>query len=105
MGRAHGADLREPTVEDPSITDPQERERLFGQVDHVRKIRTRFRGPVERRRVCGPAYTADESLQERGAVGQCSERGPGIPVSPRGVKSGRELTAVRGPDPLDCVGT
>ncbi|MFG5410634.1 class I SAM-dependent methyltransferase [Piscinibacter sakaiensis] len=24
------------TYEDPSITDPQERERLFGQVDHVR---------------------------------------------------------------------
>jgi SAM-dependent methyltransferase len=25
------------TVEDPSITDPQERERLFGQHDHVRR--------------------------------------------------------------------
>lgn len=26
-----------PTIEDPTITDPQERERLFGQYDHVRK--------------------------------------------------------------------
>jgi len=25
------------TIEDPSITDPEERERLFGQSDHVRK--------------------------------------------------------------------
>lgn len=28
---------QEVTVEDPSITDPKERERLFGQYDHVRK--------------------------------------------------------------------
>ncbi|GGH65455.1 MAG: SAM-dependent methyltransferase [Bacteroidetes bacterium] len=28
---------QEVTVEDPSITDPAERERLFGQYDHVRK--------------------------------------------------------------------
>lgn len=28
---------QEKTVEDPSITDPAERERLFGQYDHVRK--------------------------------------------------------------------
>lgn len=28
---------QEKTVEDPSITDPKERERLFGQYDHVRK--------------------------------------------------------------------
>jgi SAM-dependent methyltransferase len=26
-----------PTIEDPSIADPKERERLFGQYDHVRK--------------------------------------------------------------------
>jgi len=29
-------DLSRDTFEDPSITDPQERERLFGQKDHVR---------------------------------------------------------------------
>jgi SAM-dependent methyltransferase len=28
---------REPTLEDPSVTDPTERERLFGQHDHVRR--------------------------------------------------------------------
>ncbi len=28
---------QEKTVEDPTITDPKERERLFGQYDHVRK--------------------------------------------------------------------
>ncbi|MEX0936377.1 MAG: methyltransferase domain-containing protein [Pirellulales bacterium] len=28
---------RERTIEDPSITDPAERERLFGQHDHVRR--------------------------------------------------------------------
>jgi SAM-dependent methyltransferase len=29
--------LADKTIEDPSITDPKERERLFGQDDHVRK--------------------------------------------------------------------
>lgn len=29
--------LPEQTIEDPSIEDPKERERLFGQDDHVRK--------------------------------------------------------------------
>jgi SAM-dependent methyltransferase len=28
--------LKEKTIEDPSITDPKERETLFGQDDHVR---------------------------------------------------------------------
>jgi ubiquinone/menaquinone biosynthesis C-methylase UbiE len=42
--------MAEKTIEDPTITDPKERLRLFGQEDHVRKY--------------GPDYS--ERLQEAG---------------------------------------
>jgi SAM-dependent methyltransferase len=48
----------ETTIEDPSITDPQERLRLFGQADHVRRY--------------GPDYLA--RLQEAGFTVQVLER-------------------------------
>ena len=35
------------TVEDPSIADPRERERLFGQHDHVRRYGPDFLGRLE----------------------------------------------------------
>lgn len=38
----------ETTVEDPSVTDPLERERRFGQHDHVRSYGTDFRQRLER---------------------------------------------------------
>ena len=37
----------EVTYEDPSITDPRERERLFGQHDHVRRYGPDFLGRLE----------------------------------------------------------
>lgn len=39
---------QEQTVEDPSITDPKERERLFGQYDHVRKYGKDYSDRLER---------------------------------------------------------
>jgi SAM-dependent methyltransferase len=38
----------EKTVEDPSITDPGERERLFGQYDHVRMYGRDFQARLEK---------------------------------------------------------
>ena len=43
------------TLEDPSIVDPKERERLFGQDDHVRKYGQDF---PERARAAGFEVTA-----------------------------------------------
>jgi SAM-dependent methyltransferase len=40
----------ERTVEDPSITDPAERERLFGQADHVRRYGSDY---IDRLRAAG----------------------------------------------------
>jgi SAM-dependent methyltransferase len=42
------------TVEDPSITDPGERERLFGQVDHVRRYGQDFLD-----RLCDSGYDVE----------------------------------------------
>lgn len=47
----------EETIEDPSITDPKERERLFGQWDHVRKY-----GPDFINRVRKAGFKAEEVL-------------------------------------------
>ena len=44
----------EQTVEDPSITDPAERERLFGQADHFRRYGPDF---ADRLKECGFAVT------------------------------------------------
>ena len=38
--------IPEATIEDPSITDPRERERLFGQDDHVRKYGKDYRDRI-----------------------------------------------------------
>lgn len=40
--------LPETTFEDPSVTDPKERERLFGQDDHVRKYGLDYTKRMER---------------------------------------------------------
>ncbi|WP_223277555.1 class I SAM-dependent methyltransferase [Phaeocystidibacter luteus] len=39
---------QEVTVEDPTITDPKERERLFGQYDHVRKYGKDYQDRLEK---------------------------------------------------------
>jgi SAM-dependent methyltransferase len=52
--------FREPTVEDPSITDPCERERLFGQVDHVRKYGPDFQDRLKEAGFAVSRYSADE---------------------------------------------
>jgi len=39
--------MGEVTFEDPSVTDPKERERLFGQHDHVRRYGPDFRDRLE----------------------------------------------------------
>ena len=54
--------FREPTVEDPAITDPQERERLFGQVDHVRKYGPDFEERVQGAGFSVRRYTADDVI-------------------------------------------
>jgi SAM-dependent methyltransferase len=50
-------DERATTLEDPSVTDPGERLRLFGQVDHVRIYGRDFE---DRLRAAGFAVTADD---------------------------------------------
>ncbi len=47
---------RPDTIEDPSITDPQERERLFGQDDHVRMY-----GQDYPRRIEKAGFTVEEN--------------------------------------------
>ncbi|EID14766.1 type 11 methyltransferase [Mycolicibacterium phlei RIVM601174] len=42
------------TFEDPSVTDPVERLRLFGQEDHVRRY-----GPDYKERLSGAGFTVD----------------------------------------------
>ncbi len=48
-----------PTIEDPSITDPKERERLFGQIDHVRKYGPDFEDRLKDAGFAVVRYTAD----------------------------------------------
>ncbi|QDV82909.1 hypothetical protein TBK1r_18410 [Stieleria magnilauensis] len=50
----------EQTVEDPSVTDPQERLRLFGQEDHVRRY-----GPDFSERLRGAGFVVDEMTPNR----------------------------------------
>lgn len=53
------------TIEDPSITDPRERLRLFGQEDHVRMYGTDF---PQRLRECGfrvEIFSAESFLNEK----------------------------------------
>jgi SAM-dependent methyltransferase len=49
--------LPEKTIEDPAITDPRERERLFGQDDHVRKY-----GKDYAQRIQEAGFRAEEDL-------------------------------------------
>lgn len=51
---------RDATFEDPSITDPRERERVFGQYDHVRVY---GRGYVERLEWAGFVVSVDDFVQ------------------------------------------
>jgi SAM-dependent methyltransferase len=50
------------TVEDPTVTDPQERERLFGQDDHVRRYGPDFRDRLEASGFVVQTYTAADVL-------------------------------------------
>jgi SAM-dependent methyltransferase len=59
------------TIEDPSITDPKERERLFGQHDHVRRYGPDFARRLEEAGFHVRAYDSTEVLgqqRERFAV-------------------------------------
>jgi SAM-dependent methyltransferase len=49
-----------PTVEDPSVSDPKERERLFGQWDHVRKYGPDFAERLTEAGFTVVRYSADE---------------------------------------------
>lgn len=64
-----------PTIEDPSITDPLERERLFGQFDHVR-----FYGPDFRDRLEEAGFRVEvidpRSIDAQGAIGNWEEIAP-----------------------------
>jgi SAM-dependent methyltransferase len=59
--------VSEKTVEDPSITDPKERERLFGQDDHVRKYGTDYSTRLERAglKAVEEPFVNEKSDQER----------------------------------------
>jgi SAM-dependent methyltransferase len=52
---------RDETIEDPSITDPKERERLFGQDDHVRMYGKDY---PDRIRKAGLQVTEDALVHE-----------------------------------------
>jgi len=52
--------LPEVTLEDPSIKDPKERERLFGQEDHVRKYGMDY---INRLESCGFKVTSEKYAQ------------------------------------------
>ena len=51
----------EHTLEDPDVTDPGERERLFGQRDHVRRY---GRDYPQRLEACGFSVTRDRFFDE-----------------------------------------
>ena len=53
------------TVEDPSITDPKERERLFGQHDHVRRYGPDFADRLEEAGFDVRTHRASEVLGKR----------------------------------------
>jgi len=50
------------TYEDPSITDPDERERLFGQHDHVRRYGPDYKDRLEDAGFHVSVYSAEEFL-------------------------------------------
>ncbi len=50
----------EATIEDPSIADPQERERLFGQRDHVRRYGPDFEDRLKEAGFAVTRHSADE---------------------------------------------
>jgi predicted SAM-dependent methyltransferase len=54
----------EHTFEDPSVTDPKERERLFGQDDHVRRYGPDFADRVNEAGFDVRIYDAEEVLGE-----------------------------------------
>jgi SAM-dependent methyltransferase len=62
---------RERTFEDPTITSPQERERLFGQNDHVRVYGRDYKARLES---AGFAVTVDDFSQRIGPerIEQCA---------------------------------
>jgi SAM-dependent methyltransferase len=54
----------ERTLEDPRVTDPAERERLFGQFDHVRVYGLDFQDRLEQAGFSVHRYTPAEILDE-----------------------------------------
>jgi hypothetical protein len=53
------------TFEDPSVTDPKERERLFGQHDHLRRYGPDFADRLNDAGFDVRIYHAEEVLGER----------------------------------------
>ncbi len=56
------------TFEDPSVTDPAERERLFGAHDHVRRYGPDFKNRLEQARFNVRCFTAAEIVGEKKIV-------------------------------------
>ncbi len=54
--------IAEPTVEDPRITNPEERERVFGQKDHLRRYGTDFKARLELAGFSVKFFSAAETL-------------------------------------------
>lgn len=52
----------EQTFEDPSVTDPAERERLFGQNDHVRRYGPDFEERLREADFCVERYSVEDVL-------------------------------------------
>ncbi len=55
----------ESTFEDPSVTDPAERERLFGQHDHVRRYGPDLKDRLEQARFNVRCFTTAEIVGEK----------------------------------------
>jgi hypothetical protein len=75
------------TVEDPSVTDRQERRRLFGKADHVRRYGRDFEGRlrdagfhidvISCTDILGPGEARRLAVGPRRVVFSCSKRGAG----------------------------
>jgi len=66
-----------PTFENPSVTDPRERDRVFGQSDHVR-----IYGPDVKDRLAAAGFEVEKRLGREVALDRCELLGirPGEPI-------------------------
>lgn len=63
------------TIEDPSITDPQERLRLFGQDDHVRRYGPDYKDRLEEAGFCVTVYSPEDLFSSSEIARQGMENG------------------------------